>query len=65
MGVFFAEEGGGEGEVPVDVQGVIEDADATFGLGVIELIALILEHGCLAEYGKAMGKAFWHKKLQP
>ena len=30
---------------------------------MIELITLILEHGCFAQYGKAVGKAFGNKEL--
>ena len=44
LGVFVTEDGMGSGDVPVDTQGVIEDADASVRLGVIELITLVLEH---------------------
>ena len=63
LGVFVTEDGMGSGDVPVDTQGVIEDADASVRLGMIELITLVLEHGCLTEDGKAMGEAFGNKEL--
>ena len=63
LGVFVTEDGMGSGDVPVDTQGVIKDADASVRLGVIELITLVLEDGCLTEDGKAMGKAFGNKEL--
>ena len=33
------------------------------GLGGIEVIALVLEHGGFAEDGKAMGEASWYEEL--
>ena len=44
------------GNAPVDAQLLVEDADAVVGLGMIELVALILEDGRFREHGKAMGK---------
>ena len=56
-GVFVAEDGLGGRDAPVDSQGVVEDADASVGLGVVELVTLVLEDGGLAQYGKAVGEA--------
>ena len=49
--------------LPVDAQALVEDRDSPVSLRMIELIALILEHGSFAEYGKAMGKTTWNKEL--
>ena len=63
FGVFVTEDGMGSGDVPVDTKRVIEDADASVRLGMIELITLVLEHSGIAEDGKAMGEAFGNKEL--
>ena len=62
-GVFVAEDGLGGGDAPVDAEGVIEDADASVGLGVVELVTLVLEYGGLAEYGKTVGEALRDEEL--
>ena len=49
--------------LPVDAQALVEDRDSPVSLRMIELIALILEHGSFAEYGKTMGKTTWNKEL--
>ena len=51
------------GNAPVDAQTIIKDADAAIGLRVVEVVALILEHGRLAQHREAMGEATRHKKL--
>ena len=40
------------------------DVDAAIGLGVIKLIALVLEDSCLGENGEAMGKATRDEELK-
>ena len=62
-GVFVAEDGLGGGDAPVDAEGVVEDADASVGLGVVELVTLVLEDGGLAQYGEAVGEALRDKEL--
>ena len=62
-GVLVAEDGLGGGDAPVDAKGVVEDADASVGLRMVELIALVLEDGSLAEYGEAMGEALRDEEL--
>lgn len=62
-GVFVAEDGLGGGDAPVDAEGVVEDADASVCLGVVELVTLVLEDGGLAEYGEAMGEALRDEEL--
>ena len=44
VGVLLGEDGLIGGDVPIDGEGVIEDADATFCLGMIELITFVLEY---------------------
>ena len=62
-GVFITEDGLGGGDAPVDAEGVVEDADAAVGLRVVELVALVLEDGGLAEYGEAVGEALRDEEL--
>lgn len=45
--VLLGEDGLVGGDVPIDAEGVIEDTDTTFCLGMIELVALVLEYRCL------------------
>ena len=48
---------------PVDAKGFILDVDSAICLGMIELVALVLEYGGLGENGEAMSKASWHEEL--
>lgn len=64
VGVLLGEDGLVRGDVPIDAEGVIEDADATFCLGMIKLVAFVLEYRCVAEDGKAVGKALGDEKLE-
>ena len=48
---------------PVYSKALVKNAYATIGLGVVELIALVLEHRRLAQYGKSVGKAFGYEEL--
>ena len=42
---------------PVNAKGFVLDVDAAIGLGMVELVAFVLEYGGLGEHGEAMGKA--------
>lgn len=64
VGVLLGEDGMIGGDVPIDAEGVIEDADTSISLGMIELITLVLEYRCVAQHCKAVGKAFRDEKLQ-
>ena len=48
---------------PVNAQRIIKDANAAIGLGMIELITLVLEHRSLTEYSEAVSEALWDKEL--
>ena len=48
---------------PINAKAVIKDTDASICLWMIELIAFILEHGGLAQYGKAMSETFGNEEL--
>ena len=48
---------------PIDAKAFILDVDAAICLGMIELIALVLEYSGLGENGEAMCKATRDKKL--
>ena len=50
-------------DFPIDTESVIEDADSSIGLWMIEVITLILEDGCFWEDCKTMGKALWNEEL--
>ncbi len=53
------------GYSPVNAKGIIQDTDAAICLRMIELIALVLEHSCLREDGKAMGETLGDEELLP
>ena len=63
LSVFLAQDGFLGWDSPVDAEAFICDGDAVVGFGMIELIALILEDGCFAQYGEAVSKAFRHEEL--
>ena len=63
FGILFWKEGFIHRDLPIDAERFVEDADATIGLGGIEVIAFVLEHGGFAKDGKAVGKASWYKEL--
>ena len=54
--VFSAEDGLLDGDAPVDAQLFVHELDASIGLGVVVVVALVLENGNIAEHGKAMSK---------
>ena len=50
-------------DLPIDTEGVVEDADASIGFWMIEVITLVLEDGGLGEDGEAVGKALRNEEL--
>ena len=48
---------------PIYSEGFVQYADASVGLWGVEVVALVLEDCCLAEDGKAVGKAFGDEEL--
>ena len=48
---------------PVDAKAVVEDADAPVRFGMVELIALVLEHRRLAQHGETVGEALRDEEL--
>ena len=61
--IFLAEYGMLSRYSPVYAQTVVKYADTTVRLGMIESIALVLEHRCFTQYRKTVCKAFRYKKL--
>lgn len=57
LGVFLGKDDFVGRYLPVDAKAVVENRDASFGLWSIEVVALVLADGGLAEDGKAVGKA--------
>ena len=49
---------------PINAKRLILDIDSAIGLGMIELVAFVLEDGGLGENGKAMGKATRDEELE-
>ena len=50
-------------DAPVDAKRLVLDGNAVIGFWMIEIVALVLEYGRLAQHGKAVGKAFRDKEL--
>ena len=63
LSVFLAEDSFVYWYLPVDAKAVVLDADTSISLWGIEIVALVLENGCLGENGKAVGKTTWHEEL--
>ena len=63
LSVFLAQDGFLGWDSPVDSKTLVCYSDTVVGFGMIELIALILEDGCFAQYGEAVSKAFRHEEL--
>ena len=61
--ILLAEYGFLNRYAPVDAKRLILDIDAAIGLGMIELVALVLEDGSFGENGKAMGKTTRDEEL--
>ena len=63
LGVFFAQDGLLRRDSPVDAEALVCYGDAVVGLRMVELIAFVLEDGCLAQYGETVGEAFRNEEL--
>ena len=50
--------------VPDYAKRLVLDIDAAVSLGMIEIVALVLEYGGLGEYGKTMGEATRDEELK-
>ena len=61
--VLLGKDGLVRGYAPVNAQTSIQDADAVVCLGMVELVALVLEDGRFAQHGKAVGKALGNEEL--
>ena len=61
--VFLTQYGVFRGYAPVYTQTAVQDADTPVCFRMIEFIALVLEHGCLTQYGKTVSKAFRDEEL--
>ena len=48
---------------PVNAKRLVLDIDAAIGLGMIELVALVLEDGGFGENGEAVSKATRYEEL--
>ena len=48
---------------PVNSKAAVKDADAPVRFGMVELIALVLEHRCLAQHGEPVGETFRDEEL--
>ena len=51
------------GDSPVDSQALVQNAYATVGFGMVELVTFVLEDGALAQYSEAVRKAFGDEEL--
>ena len=61
--VLFAENGVFRRYSPINAQTVVKNAYAAVCFGMVELVALVLEHGRLAQYGETVGKTFRDEEL--
>ena len=61
LGIFFTQDSMVGRYAPVDTQTVIQYANAFIGFRKIEVVAFILEHGCIAQHGKSMSKTLGYK----
>ena len=61
--VLVAEDGLLHRDLPVDAQLFVHKLNAGIGLGVVEVVALVLKNSDIAEHGKAMGKTTGNEEL--
>ena len=61
--VLVAQYGVACGYAPVNAEASVEYAYAAVGLGVVEVVALVLEHGHVAKHREAVGKPLWYEEL--
>ena len=50
-------------DFPINTEGIIEDADTSICLWVIEVITFVLEDCCFLEDCETMSKALWNEEL--
>ena len=62
--ILFRQDGLVGGDVPVDAQRIVKNADARIGLRVIKLVTLILEYSRGRQHGKTMSKALGNEELK-
>lgn len=51
------------GDSPVDSEALVQNAYATVGFGVVELVTFVLEDGALAQDSEAVREAFGDEEL--
>ena len=61
--VLFAEYGVFRWYAPVDAEAIVKNADAAVRFGMVKLVALVLEHGRLAQHRETVGETFRDKEL--
>ena len=61
--VLVGEEGFGGVELPVDAEGFVGDRYSAVSLGGVVVVALVLEHGHVAQNGEAVGEPARHEEL--
>ena len=61
--VFVGEDGLLGRDSPVDAQALVENADASVGLRMVELVALVLEDRRVAKHCESVCKALGDKEL--
>jgi len=61
--VFFAQDCLFRGDSPVDAEALVCYGDTVVCFRMVELIALILEDGSLAQYGETVSEAFRNEEL--
>ena len=62
-GILFAQNGFFYRNPPVDTQRFIQNADTTVRFRMIEIVALVLEDGCFAQYRKSVGETLRDEEL--
>ena len=61
--ILIAEDSLLHGNLPVDTQLFVHKLNAGIGLGMVEVVALVLENGNITQYGKSMGEATGDEEL--
>ena len=61
--IFFAEQGVGNGHAPVDVEAFVEQGDTGIRFGGVEIVALVFEHGDVAEHSETVGESARNEEL--
>ena len=61
--VFLAKQCFAKRKLPINAKSLVGYANAAVSLGVIEIVAFILENGFFAQHGKTMGKTLRNEKL--